>query len=76
MSDMNEWHVYEFCKQNRSVLINLPIAGQMKYLRKHLPEIKREVLAKGLAEFKSVPTHNWESGVLRGEGEIHTLGAG
>jgi hypothetical protein len=65
VSYVNEWHVYEFCKRNRDALANLPVAAQMKYLKKHFPDMDSEILAEGLVEFRSVPPHNWEPQVAR-----------
>ncbi|MCL6635496.1 MAG: hypothetical protein K6T29_06975 [Peptococcaceae bacterium] len=65
MSCVNEWQVYEFCKRNRGVLINLPVSAQMKYLKKRFPDVDSEILAEGLLEFRSVPPHNWEPQVAR-----------
>lgn len=62
---MNSWQVYEFCKDHKDTLLQLPTGGQMKYLRKQLPGVDRQALAEGLAEFRSVPPHNWGPQVAR-----------
>lgn len=57
---MNEWQVYEFCKNNRGFLLALDARRQMRFLMDKLPDVERHILYGGLIEFRSVPAHNWK----------------
>lgn len=62
---MNKWQVYEFCKAHRETLMQIPISGQVKYLKKRLPGVELEILTEGLLEFRSVPPHNWGQQIIK-----------
>lgn len=62
---MDKWQVYEWCKAHREMMLQMPIAGQIKYLNKNLSGVSKEVIAEGLAEFRSVPPHNWGPQIAR-----------
>jgi len=61
----NSWDVYEFCKQHRGHLLQLSYRGQFKYLKNELAGVNAGIIRGGLAEFRSVPPHNWPKDAKR-----------
>lgn len=56
----NEWLVYEACKCMANLLLPLSHSERVALLRKKLPEANHWAIARGLAEFESVPAHHWD----------------
>ena len=48
---MNQWHIYEFCKQH-PCLIHFNNRAQVKYVRQHMSGAKLGDIREGLAEFR------------------------
>lgn len=55
----NHWAVYQACKILADVLFPLSHQERVALLKKELPGADYWAIAQGLAEFESVPVHNW-----------------